>query len=245
MNPATHFDAMNVSIHGISESMVVAAPSFREAWRAASAAIGDRYIVHHTHFDRSAASQACALHELEFTGSKWIDSARIARRVWPQYADRGFGLRSLADEFGIEFKHHDAAEDARAAGSILALALSRSDTTLDHWHATLNAPRDRQEYNAALKVSAVGDGPLSGETCVFTGTLALPRAEMAQLAALMGANVEPGVSKRTTLVVVGEQDVSKLAGKDKSAKHQKAEQMAAAGHPVRILSEDDFKAMLP
>lgn len=244
INPGTHFDGMNVSIHRISAEMVAGAPSFRDVWPELHSIIGDSYVVHHTHFDRSAASQACALHEIEFSAARWLDSARIVRRVWPQYQHGGFGLKSLADDLGIEFKHHDAAEDARAAGEVLARALFESATDLDHWHQEFGRPRDRSDYHAALKVSALSDGPLSGETCVFTGTLALPRSEMAQLAALMGANVEPGVNKRTTLVVVGEQDVSRLAGKDKSSKHQKAEQMAAEGYPIRILSEDDFKAML-
>ena len=43
-----------------------------------------------------------------------MDSAKVSRRWWTQYAKRGYGLKNIASDLGIEFNHHDALEDARA-----------------------------------------------------------------------------------------------------------------------------------
>lgn len=50
--------------------------------------------------------------------------------------------------------------------------------------------------------------------------------------------------RKTTLLVVGDQDIDRLAGKDKSLKHIKAESLIAQGQKIRILGESDFQALL-
>src|SRR3546814_12913925 len=82
----------------------------------------------------------------------------------------------------------------------------------------------------AIRRAGDGDSALLGETIVFTGALVLPRRDAADRAHALGAAVEPGVTKKTTMLVVGDQDLSKLAGPQKSSKHRKAEAMIAAGH---------------
>ncbi len=49
------------------------------------------------------------------------------------------------------------------------------------------------------------------------------------------------VTKHTTLLVVGDQDLRKLNGQEKISKHRKAEQLIAKGQALRILGESDFK----
>jgi DNA polymerase-3 subunit epsilon len=70
----------------------------------------------------------------------------------------------------------------------------------------------------------------------------MPRRNAADRAHELGAAVEPSVTKHTTLLVVGDQDLSRLAGQSKSSKHRKAEQLIATGQPIRILAESDFMA---
>jgi DNA polymerase-3 subunit epsilon len=79
---------------------------------------------------------------------------------------------------------------------------------------------------------------------VITGTLSIPRQEVADLVHAAGGAVDTSVTKRTTLLIVGDQDVSKLAGKDRSAKHLKAEQMISLGQPIRIVQETDLQALM-
>lgn len=83
-----------------------------------------------------------------------------------------------------------------------------------------------------------------GEVLVFTGALEIPRREAADLAASIGCSVASGVTKNTTLLVVGDQDVTKLIGKAKSSKHLKAEHLIAKGQEIRIIKESDFKELV-
>jgi DNA polymerase III subunit epsilon len=80
-------------------------------------------------------------------------------------------------------------------------------------------------------------------TIVFTGALSLPRINAAKIAASLGCHVDNSVTKSTTILVVGTQDVIRLAGYEKSSKHRKAEDLIPKGFPIKILSEKDFIAM--
>jgi DNA polymerase-3 subunit epsilon len=60
------------------------------------------------------------------------------------------------------------------------------------------------------------------------------------MAASIGCDVRDGVAKETTLLVVGDQDLRRLAGYEKSSKHRKAEELIERGQQIRILGERDF-----
>ncbi len=49
-----------------------------------------------------------------------------------------------------------------------------------------------------------------------------------------------GVTKHTTMMVVGDQDLRVLAGKEKSSKHLKAEMLIRQGQSIRILGESNI-----
>lgn len=78
---------------------------------------------------------------------------------------------------------------------------------------------------------------------MFTGTLNIPRRQAADLAAHIGCEVADGVTKKTTMLVVGDQDIKRLAGHAKSTKHRKAEALILAGQAIRILRESDFQQL--
>jgi DNA polymerase III subunit epsilon len=84
------------------------------------------------------------------------------------------------------------------------------------------------------------------ERCLFfSGGLEIPHREAADLAAAIGCQVASGVTKNTTMLVVGDQDIKKLSGHKKSSKHRKAEELIEKeGLPIRILKESDFKELV-
>jgi DNA polymerase-3 subunit epsilon len=88
------------------------------------------------------------------------------------------------------------------------------------------------------------EGNLYGENVVFTGKLTIPRALAAQMAADAGCKVEDSVCENTSLLVVGDQDIRRLAGYEKSSKRRKAERLIAQGLPIRILGESDFRCLV-
>lgn len=241
IDPQDEFDPLNVAIHGIGPEQVAGAPTMGAMYPALVKVLAGRFVVHHTHFDRVAIHRAGAHFGYGPLDCTWLDSARVARMAWPRFALAGFGLGNLASEFGIAFEHHDAVEDARCAGLILLRAIAETGTALADWPARLEA----SPYGERSSPRAGDpDGPLVGEVVVFTGRLSMPRGEAADMAAAIGCRVATSVSSKTTLLVVGDEDVRLLRGYDKSQKHRAAEGLIAAGSELRILRESDFTLLV-
>ena len=118
VNPEDWFDPWNVSIHGIDEYDVRNSPTLPEVRSELRSRLRGSVLVSHTSFDRVAFERAMTRYNLEQLQVTWLDSARIARRAWPEsYGRSGYGLKNIAKDLNISFKHHDALEDARAAAA--------------------------------------------------------------------------------------------------------------------------------
>lgn len=242
VNPNDYFHHINVSVHGIDESMVLSAPSWAEVYPQILPFVTGQIVASHMPFDRTATLRACHGAGLEHFDCTWLDTARVARRAWSEFSRSGYGLKNLAANFGISFEHHDAAEDARAAGEILLRAVADTGSTPAEWCSLVQLPLSPLAKLTETTIDQ--DGVLGGNFVVFTGALSIPRREASQMAAAGGCEVGNTVTKQTTLLVVGDQDISRLAGKDKSSKHVKAEELIAKGQKIRILGESDFQALL-
>jgi len=243
IDPQDYFDIINVSIHGINENTVAGAPTMQEISGQLYSFLDKRVAVCHTHFDRVAVKQACGKYGIRMPECTWLDSARVARRTWADFAWGGYGLENVCRALAYKFKHHDALEDAKAAGHILLIASKERNLDVEGWLKRVNQPIDPTKIStgAAIKREGNPEGPLYGEVMVFTGALEIPRSEAADMAAKIGCQVGTGVTIKTTMLVVGDQDVSKLAGHEKSTKHRKAEALISKGVSIRILRETDFK----
>ena len=239
VNPEDEFDGINVSIHGIDEDAVRGAPRFVDIAPTLFGLLTNRIVATHMSFDRVALSRVSEKHGLSELDCQSIDTARVARRTWFQFTRSGYGLADLAKHCGIDFRQHDALEDARAAGQVLIAAMATSGLDINQWVGRAYQPVDRGEAREANP-----NGELVGETVVFTGALSIPRREAADMAASAGCDVAGSVGKATTLLVVGDQDVRKLLGHEKSSKHRKAEEMIAKGQVIRILTESDFRMLV-
>lgn len=243
VDPEDYFDGMNVAVHGIDEAMVAGAPCFPALRDQVENWLSNTVVVSHTTFDQTAIRSVFAKYGLATPPILWLDTARVVRRTWLDLSQRGYGLANVAERLGIEFQHHNAAEDARAAGEILLHAIRETGLSVDDW--VIRAKRSigpSASGGASERITRDGnpDGPLFGEVAVFTGALSMPRREAADIAAAAGCEVADSVSKTTTLLIVGDQDIRVLAGHEKSSKHRKAEQSIAKGQPIRILRETDF-----
>ena len=246
VNTEDWFDGWNVKLHGISEEMVSDAPTFPQIRDELYRRMADLIVVSHTSFDRVAIEWASEKYDLDPPQATWLDSARIARRAWPdRYARAGYGLKTVASDLGIAFKHHDALEDARAAVEIILRACDETGLDIDGWMKRVKQPIFPSANSANTIPDANIEGPMYGEQIVFTGALIVPRRDAAEWAAKMGCQVHGNVSKKTTMLVVGVQDKEKLVGGyDKSTKHRKAEDLIAKGQLIQILSEKDFLGVI-
>lgn len=245
VDPEDYFDDVNISIHGIEPRMVKGKPKLPDISDKLRGYLEGTLSVCHTHFDRVALARAFAKYKINPPATSWLDSSRVVRRAWKDLAFKGYGLANVAARIGYKFQHHDALEDAKAAGFILLAAMRESQLDLGEWKKRVTQPINPELSSSGSAIHRDGnpDGDMYGEVLVFTGALELPRSEAANLAASLGCEVAPGVTKRTTILVVGDQDITKLAGHEKSSKHRRVEELVAAGVPIRIITESDFKAL--
>lgn len=245
IDPEDYFDGINISIHGITEKTVRGAPVITDVSGEIYRFLDDHVSVCHTHFDRVAVQQAFGKYKLRHPCCRWLDSARVARRTWIDFAQRGYGLGNVCAFLGYEFTPHDALEDAKAAACIVNAAIEKTGLDIEEWFRRIKQPIDPLGTGVGYAIRRDGnpEGPLYGEVLVFTGALEIPRSEAANMAARVGCHVEPGVTKKTTIVVVGDQDVKKMAGHLKSSKHRKAEELISKDQAIRILRETDFREL--
>lgn len=240
VDPEGYFDEMNVAVHGIDERTVRGAPKWRTVYELLAPWLQGHVVASHTPFDRAALFRACEKNGLSQYNCTWLDTARVVRRAWPAFAQKGYGLANVTKHLNIQFQHHNAKEDARAAGEVLLRAMMETGFTVEQWLDQTTKPI----YATPPSGPSNPDGPLFGETLVFTGALLMLRREAAELAAAAGCEVDSGVTKRTTVLVVGDQDIARLAGHEKSSKHRKAEELMAHGQRIRIVGESDFRRLL-
>lgn len=242
VDPEDEFSAVNISIHKIDEKRIKGSPTWGELFPKIDQLMHCRIAVCHTAFDRVALSRACERYDFVPCDCTWLDSAKVVRRAWPQFSKSGYGLSNVAAFLGIEYRAHDALEDARCAGLLLINAIAETGVQIEEWLIRVRQPIGHLPGSVGHGFHRDGkpDNDLSGEVLVFTGTLSLPRREAADAAAARGCQVDDGVTKHTTMLVVGDQDLRRLAGHDISRKHQKAEQLIRDGQAIRILGESDF-----
>lgn len=130
VNPDDYFLEFNVDLHGIGPRTVEHAPCWGEVFPKVDALLRGAAVASHTDFDRGALTGACAragVPDVDY--GKWIDTCWLARAAWPNLHNHK--LTTLARSFRIEYRAHDALEDARVAGEVLALALKERQITIN------------------------------------------------------------------------------------------------------------------
>ena len=242
VNPEDYFDGINTSIHRIDQHAVKQAPTFPRVYESVRKWLANAVVATHTPFDRIAVTRVAEKYDLQQIDCTWIDTASVARRAWPEFSLRGYGLANVASKLGVSFVAHNAEEDARAAGEILVHALQETGMAIDEWLVRVRKPINPSATRIAMDGNP--EGHLYGEVVVFTGALTIPRRLASQMAADAGCKVVPSVSGSTTLLVIGDQDIRRLAGQEKSSKQQRAEQLIAQGQAIRILGEGDFRRLV-
>ena len=109
------------------------APMLEQALPEVRQRLEGRIVVAHTAYDRSTFDAECQRLGVPKLECRWLDSSRVVRRVWLHRRVSGYGLADIASELGIEFDHHRALEDARAAGLVMLSAIERSGVGVADW----------------------------------------------------------------------------------------------------------------
>lgn len=267
INPETNFASMNMYIHGIGPQDVAAAPTFGDIAPDLGRLLDrcDVVVAHSAAFDIQVMRASVARYDTELPEFQFACTRVFSKHWfpgWPSYA-----LTYCTDQLGIDDQlgrdHHNPVWDAEAA-ALIALHGFRQ-----HEHTSWDEAAERfrvglgrfdpalyrgcaSKYDPTAIAPVIDPGavydethPLYNVSVCFTGALAhYVRREAAQLVADCGGRFSSGVTQKTDLLVVGEQDLAKLAGNDVSSKMRKAMDMAASGHPIEIIDELDFYRLL-
>ena len=137
VDPLVPFVAGNTQLHGIDAATVKGAPTFADVLPGLRAIMEAHPLVQHSRFDEKAFDRACACAGLPVLKSHWSDSVAIARKAWPEFrGNGGHGLGHLKQALGLQFHHHDAGEDARAAAQVVLKAEAVSGRKIENLNTT-------------------------------------------------------------------------------------------------------------
>lgn len=260
INPLSEFHYYNTKIHGITEDMVMSAPTFEEFWPDFKGFVENQTIIaHNASFDISVLRASLTNFHESYPNFQYGCSYQIAKKVWPNLYNHK--LSTVANYLGISLRHHDALEDARASALITLHAMQKTRTNsvqeLSHLHKLkIGVPNPTKKQGARLKKNKTDatiqlletevnmpntKHPFYGANIVFTGKmLSMTRMQAAQLAVNCGAICKGNVDSTTNVLVVGDNDLEKYVQGIKSTKMRKVEEMISHGLPIEIVGEQDF-----
>ena len=261
-----YFNPFNVRIHGITEEHVADKPDFNGLWNTLLPFLTDRIVLaHNASFDMSVLRSTLAAYGIPFPEMTYSCTRIIAKKSWPGLLS--YGLLPVAMKLGIEFEHHKVEDDAMACAKVAIHACERAGVkSIDALAAQLEIENGRifpfggyqavwggghgRTRNGGIKVSEIvpttdtfdPTHPFYERVFVFTGELeSMCRKDAMQAVVDVGGHCGSGVSKKTNVLVVGEQDLRKLVpGYTKSGKMLRAEELVADGADLEIMSELEF-----
>ncbi|MBI5495952.1 MAG: NAD-dependent DNA ligase LigA [Deltaproteobacteria bacterium] len=195
------------------------------------------------------AEQLAALDRMGDTlAHKLVGNIEARRRLPLAVFLAALGIDELGPTVAETLTHHFPSLDALRGADEAALA-SVHGVGPSIAHSVVHGLQARAVLIDALLTHVTLEAPsravvtghaLSGRSVVFTGTLArLDRKEAQKRVVALGGRTPSGVTKELDYLVVG---VEKDGGE--STKLKSARKLAAAGAPVRILTEDEFLALL-
>lgn len=212
--------------------------------------IGDLPLVaFNASFDMGFLQHAATKHGLVI--DNLYSCAMVAsRRAWPGLPSHSLSELAKTMNLSDENTHRALCDCDRtrivflAAASVLGKKIKWSKASAEQHVRQPQTGLAPRQWPAHVAQDAKPGGILFGEVVVFTGSLSISRRAAAYAAAVAGCRVDDGVTKHTTLLVVGDEDLRVLAGHEKSSKHRKAEQLIREGQAIRILSEADFRSIV-
>ena len=154
IDPEEPFDSTCVGVHGITGKDVEGAPTLPAMRQKLGELLDGSVVVCYTSFDETAFRRAFEKYGLKPLEVQWLDCAMVARRAWPERygGSNKYGLGLVARDLGIEFGHHDAAEDAVAAAKVLVKACKHTGNDIPAWLDRIEGDRERRaEYGRSEK----------------------------------------------------------------------------------------------
>ncbi len=263
--PNNEYDAFNTHIHGIGPEDTKDKPFFSDVWKEVRNYLENHIVVcHNSAFDMSALRAALTLYQIEYPTFEIICTLRISRKTIP-----GLSNYTLDSVYRALFKkemigHHNACDDAAACAEILIECLKRNNINCrkdieqifaikigyispeDYCNQQAKSVRNHHYYVQAKDIipnrdNIDSDNYFYEKSVCFTGTFSFSsRKDLLQYIADVGGYPMDRVTKKTDILVVGQQDYRIVGDSGMSTKQRKAHELLNNGQEIEILSEKDF-----
>lgn len=258
------YDYFNIEIHGITPEMTENAPSFKEAWKEVLPYIQNKLVVaHNTSFDMYAIKDALNDNHIDLPLFDYFCSLRISRKAFPGLYS--YSLPLLCNAIEIPFdKHHRAEGDAIGCAQVFlkaldklgindpyelesVLALHKGRFSCEGHFPQRQKDTSHYDYKSILKNIVVDESKINpdsyffGKSICFTGAFSFGvRKDLLQAIADVGGIPTDSVTKKTNILVVGQQDYRVVGDSGMSGKQKKAIDLINKGQDLEIMSETDF-----
>ena len=255
------FSPFNIAIHGIRPQDVANAPDFSGVWPEIEPYLNGALVVaHNASFDIGVLKSSLEFYKLPAPEIEILCSVRIARAAFPHLGSHK--LNAVCAALSIPLNHHDAVSDAAgSAGIIIEAMRQKKINNLDeatrafsivpgYWRGhtyrpchALVKPHSTFDYDGIDKTLFCEE--IKDKSFAFTGKLkAFTRTKALEAVARGGGIPQTTVTQFTDYLVVGLQHAGRLKNRKESASLVKARSFAENGAPLKIISEDEFAAMI-
>ena len=257
VKPKEDYNLRNIATHGITSEDTKDSPSFPDVWKKVYPFLEGKIVVaHYTPFHMFALKCAFDDYEMEYPTFEYFCTFSISR-----YLIKGlysYSLYKVLNYMGIAFEgHHKADNDSKGCAEILLKCLEMESCTLEEMEAKYQFHRGKFAPNTFIsqlstkkdKKIIMSDHPelvdegnyfYSKNVC-FTGTCIYgTRSHMLQRIKDIGGIPTDSVTRKTEILVVGQQDYRFVGDSGMSSKQKKALMLLDKGQDIEILSEIEF-----
>ena len=249
VHPENDVDEYITELTGITNEMLADAPTINECIGTFSDFVGESILVgYNVNFDVNFIYDNMVQYLGKPLSNDFVDVMRIARKELPEL--KHHRQADVVDFFNIHIdRAHRAQNDCEACNScFVALKehIIAGGTTLDDFCNLLSSKHGKHANDIKATSTAFDESqPLYGKVCVFTGVLEkMTRAEAMQLVVNLGGIPADGVTKKTNLLILGNNDYCKTIKDGKSGKQKKAEKLILDGADLQVIPEQVFYDML-
>ncbi len=132
INPKTHIT--NTSIHGISDSDVIDAPTIDEYWNNIAPLLEDDYVIigHNIAFDISVINKDLGRYGIDFNPTRKVDTMMVAKDILYNFSTQSGDLKldTICRKLNISLNHHNAESDITATKKVLEILLTMGDRNI-------------------------------------------------------------------------------------------------------------------
>lgn len=252
INPGYEIDDFIIELTGITNEMLLTAPSIQKVINSLDCFLGNSIIVGHSvNFDINFIYDI-----YESTLSKpfcndFIDTLRLSRRMHSEHKHNR--LIDLSARYNLSYDNaHRAEFDCLLTNKVFNIFRSEfvdlhgsteNAESILHPHKRNNAIK--VDDIKATKTSFDETHPLFEKTVVFTGTLEkMNRKSAMQIVVDFGGKVSNSITKATNYLILGNNDYCPLIKDGKSSKQKRAETLKLSGNDIEIIPENVFYDMI-